>query len=241
LFFFQTSFIYYPDQQVFGNCPKLPEGTKAVTYGTEDTRAYYGGEGETLVVVYHGNAGSACDRSWLATSLFIPAATSFLLVEYTGYSNDSKEPSAEAILRNVRDTIEYVGVLKYEKVIVMGQSLGAAAATYHAANADNVDGLFLSTPFISLAQVAKEQYPFYPIDLLLRERLPTAEYLKEVEVPLVIAHGTNDNIAPPHHAEYLFELSPSKEKELLTVEGVGHNSLYNSLKWQQAVREFISK
>lgn len=239
LFFFQTSFIYYPDQQVFDNCSKLPEGTEAVTYGDENTRAYYGDSGETLVVVYHGNAGSTCDRGWLATSLFLPAGVSFLLVEYTGYSNDSREPSAEAILANVHDTIEYVEALDHDRVIVMGQSLGAAAASYHVANSSSVDGLFLSTPFISLAELAKEQYPIYPVQLLLRERLSTAEYLAEVKVPLVIVYGTNDNLAPPHHAKYLYELSPSKVKELLAVEGVSHNNLYNSSKWQKAIQKFL--
>lgn len=241
LFFFQRDFIYHPSDQDFAQCPTLPPGTEVVSYGEADTRAYYHAAGETLVVLYHGNAGSACDRAWFANEFFAPAGASFLIIEYTGYSADGQEPSADAIRANVRDTVNEVRTFEPERVLLLGQSLGAAAAAYHAsiAPAEEVHGLFLTTPFSSFTAVAEDQYPMYPIRWMLFERFPTDTYLSGISAPTTLVAGAADTTAPPQHAARLYEVSPSPDKELFIIENARHNDIYRSPEWQAAVRAFI--
>ena len=243
LFFFQREFIYHPNDQAFDACVGLPPGTEVVRYGAHDTRAYYHSGSHastTLIVLYHGNAGSACDRAWLARTLFAPAGTAFLLVEYTGYSGDARAPSATAIRANVLDTITFAREHKSERILVMGQSLGAAAATYHA-RSGGADALFLSTPFVSYAQLAREHYPIYPTRYLLRERFDTEHYLTHLKMPITITHGTDDSLTPPQHARHLALLTPASTTRRVEIPEAGHNDIYATTEWFTVAREFIAE
>ena len=238
LYVFQGNVIYHPDDTPTAECPELPAGTEVVRYGQSGTRGYYEDAGDPLVVLYHGNAGRACDRAWIARALLAPADVSFLLVEYTGYGGDEKTPSATAIRSNVRDTIAFARERGHTQVRVMGQSLGAAAATYHAA-AGEVAALLLSTPFASYQALARVHYPLYPTAWLLRERFPVAAYLAEVTAPTTIIHGDADRIVPLAHAEYLREVSGSSDTQLIVVPGAGHNDIYATTQWIEAARSFV--
>jgi len=62
----QASYIYFPDATNFQTCPFFKDAEKIVH---NNTRMYYKQNGDQLAVIYHGNAGSACDR-WYFADLF---------------------------------------------------------------------------------------------------------------------------------------------------------------------------
>ncbi|MFC1756459.1 hypothetical protein ACFLY1_00730, partial [Patescibacteria group bacterium] len=72
----------------FKSCTFFQDSQKINIGGT---RAYYKENSKKLILFYHGNAGSACDRSFLRDE-FQKLGYSYIFVEYTGYSNDSRKP-----------------------------------------------------------------------------------------------------------------------------------------------------
>ena len=60
LFLNQKSMLYYPDNQDFANCDRFDDYQKINFQGT---RFYLKEESlDSVLVYYHGNAGSSCDR-----------------------------------------------------------------------------------------------------------------------------------------------------------------------------------
>ena len=51
------------------------------------------------------------------------------------------------------------------------------------------------------------------------------EFLKTVEAPIRIFHGTEDRVVPYESGKKLFESIPSSDKKIYTVPGGRHNNL----------------
>jgi uncharacterized protein len=216
----QSSFIYYPDRANFLECSRFKDYQKIVYNGT---RFYYLNKSKEIIVFYHGNAGSACDRSILK-ALFEKNNRSVIFVEYAGYSNDVKSPSKNLILNDVKNIINFLAVTGYSNISVIGESIGTGAVAYHAYTGE-VDSLVLLSPFDKLSNVAQTKYAFLPISLLLSEDFDNEKWLKNYSGRLVIIHGTNDIIIPIEFSKRLYE-QLNTTKTYLAVENAGHNDLY---------------
>jgi hypothetical protein len=84
----------YPGPSVFEHCTAFGAGAENVVY--EGMRMHHKRVSDRVVVFYHGNAGSACDRAILAPT-FERAGYSFAFVEYPGYAGDVEGPSKKGI------------------------------------------------------------------------------------------------------------------------------------------------
>lgn len=234
LFFKQTSYIYFPDNTDFSTCPYFKHTEKIVQNGT---RMYYKNNGEKLAVLYHGNAGSACDRGYYA-SLFQLHNISYLIVEYAGYSGDTKRPSRDLIYKDVENVIEKLKELDYSELIVVGESLGVGALSYHT-TLQTPDKLILISSFTRLSDVAKIHYPWYPVKWLLREEYDNITSLSQYEGKFLAIHGEADTIIPISLSRELFDNVPSQDKHFVTIPNVGHNNLLISNLFSKSILDFI--
>ncbi len=222
LFMFQKHYLFMPDHTDFLQCDEL-EGAERVTYGT--TRAYLTARSpERIVVLYHGNAGRACDRSFMEPT-FAGDSYSTLFVEYTGYAETGRDPGMRAILANVADTIRFLEVRGYREVMVVGESVGTGPAAYHA-RAAPVSGLVLMAAYTELASVARAHLPVYPVRLLLRHNFTPDLWLAEYRGPVSIIVAEHDEIVPPELGRELYERIPSSEKQFHIVPNARHNTMY---------------
>ncbi|MDZ7611717.1 MAG: alpha/beta hydrolase [Candidatus Moranbacteria bacterium] len=236
LFFAQKSILYHPDNQDFKNCKGFEEYKKLDHNGT---RFYFKkGSNEEAVIYYHGNAGSACDRSDLK-SIFEKTDASLYFVEYSGYSGDKAKPSRKLILKDVENIHYYVNKKNHDKISVYGQSIGSGAASYHA-RLGNVDNLILTSSFSELSKVAQSKYVIYPASLLLTEEFNNAKWLNEYQGRLLVIHGDSDYIIPHKHSRELYESLQTPAKEYVLIEARGHNDIWLSGKFRDKVINFIS-
>ena len=237
LFFGQRSLLYYPSDVTFGDCSTLREA-EAVTLPS-GARGYWleVPEAETIVVIYHGNAGSACDRAIYA-KFFESLGLSTFIAEYAGYGSDSRgAPTQSRILADAEAVAAYINQKGFSRTILVGKSLGASVAAYHASlYAPNL--LILVNPTVSIEKRAKELYPLYPVSLLLRERYDTLTWAsKNTEVPIRLIHAGADELIPPHHSQELYEKLPQTDKTLNIIEGATHNTLPNFTAYWEALSE----
>ncbi len=182
---------------------------------------------ERIIVFFHGNAGEAWDRDWL--SRYIPD-TRFMLVlaEYPGYGAKQGTPTEKSIFA---DAEEILGVLQSRwvaPVTVLGESLGSGVACY-VASKKNVDRLALISPFSSALEVAKIWYPYLPVDLLMKDKYLSVEYVKTLKIPLHIIHGESDNVIPIALARSLFDGYPGAMKNFTSLPSVGHNDIVDAM------------
>jgi fermentation-respiration switch protein FrsA (DUF1100 family) len=127
---------------------------------------------------------------------------SVLLFDYRGYGGNPGDPTEEGLALDVRAARSYlVDELKVPptRLVYFGESLGCAVVTELAA-AYPPGGLLLRSPFTALADAAAGHYPFLPVRLLLKDRYPLAERIRDVRVPTVVVYGSADTVVPPEQS-----------------------------------------
>ncbi len=231
---FQERLIYSPFSQDFDNCPALSSADK-IRFGA--TRAYYKEAGEKLVVLYHGNAGSACDRDYWAL-FFENNGYSYLIVEYEGYSNDGKTPSHNGIKGNVRDVITFIESRQFKEVLVVGESIGSGPASLHASLLPP-QKLLLFTAFSSLKDLAHSIYWYYPTSFMVNNAFDNVKSLKNFTGRVLIIHGENDTIIPQKLARTFFENIDSDDKEFVSIAGANHNDIFIFKDTTIAINNFL--
>ncbi len=216
----QDGMIYFPDQTPFADCDDLSRAERIDMGGT---RGYFfqNGTSTKLAVIYHGNAGRACDRAYYQAAL-THAGYSWLIVEYTGYAGDGAKPTTSTVLDDVTRVSAWIDKQNFLSVAVIGESIGVIPSSYHA-HLGKVDKLVLITPFESLGSVAEDYYPVYPTSFMIRHNKSNSEWASSAKNVLVI-YGTQDTLIPPAHAMELFAALSQGNKQLLAINGE-HNDV----------------
>lgn len=230
----QERFIYHPFPQDFRACQGFAEAEKIRHQGT---RMYVQlVEDQPTVLLYHGNAGSACDRKFFA-EIFSQAGLGYVVVEYAGYSNDAREPSHELIKRDVENAVAYLTENDISPVYIVGESIGTGAASYHT-YLKAPERLLLVSPFTDLRAIAKERYWFYPTRILVKNAFDNVTALQNYAGKTMVIHGTADNIIPYKLGLRVFD-ALGKHKLLASIEGAGHNDLFTFEETYRKINAFL--
>ncbi len=222
LFIFQAKYIYYPDKTDLQDCSYF-KNVEKISFGS--SRGYLTKRSqEKIIIFYHGNAGRACDRNYL-DSFFAEQNYSTYFVEYSGYAEKGNDPSMPKLLKNVDDTINFLKTQNYKKIVVVGESVGVGPAAYHALHSD-IDNLVLITAYGNLASVAFFHYPVYPMRLLLLNNFTPDIWLARYSGSVSVILAENDEVIPKKLGQKLYKEMPSNLKKIYSVEGAGHNTIY---------------
>jgi len=193
------------------------------------------------VVYYHGNAGNL-QRWGQITSEFTALGYNVLIMDYRGYGKSKGKRSEELLLgdawRFYRHAIEELGYSEQE-LIVYGRSLGSSFATYVAAKG-NPSRLVLETPFYNLLDVARSRFPVLPVERLLKYAFPSDRFIKEVECPITIYHGTDDRVVPHSSGYRLFRESESPHISFYSIHGGRHHNLSEFPGYVETIGEVLS-
>ena len=174
------------------------------------------------VVVAPGNAGNRSHRAPLAHAL-TDAGFDVLLVDYRGYGGNPGSPTGSGLALDIRaayDAVLASGV-PAERILLFGESLGGAVVTGLATEVPAA-GLVLRSPFVDLATVAADAYPFLPVRWLLQDELPVLEPIRDVRMPVAVVYGTADSIVDPAQSRRVAEAAPDAVA-VLAVQGADHN------------------
>jgi len=99
--------------------------------------------------------------------------------------------------------------------------------------------LVLETPYVSLRELARRQFPFVP-SFLLKYPLRTDLAIGAVRCPIYLLHGTRDELIPYESSERLLPLIKS-EHRLYTIPNGGHNNLVAFPEYHQALDEILQQ
>ena len=92
-------------------------------------------------------------------------------------------------------------------IVVFGKSLGGGVAS-EIAQGRKVMGLILESTFRSVPSVARNLIPMIPEEVEFEsEQYDTASKIASIHVPVLIVHGTRDDLIPIREGQALFELA----------------------------------
>ena len=231
---FQRRLIYLPDTTPVPAAASVLPGAEDVRLHTADgleLGAWYvrppggvrphGGEPAATVLVAGGNGGNRAGRAPLAAKL-ARAGLAVLLFDYRGYGGNPGDPGEAGLALDVRAAHRFLTEERRvppERVIFYGESLGCAVVTELALDHPPA-GLLLRSPFVDLASVGAEIYPYLPVRLLLRDRFPVKAEVARLRVPVVVVLGGRDSIVPPAQSR---EVAAAASARLVELPGADHN------------------
>ncbi len=174
------------------------------------------------VLMAPGNGGNRAGRAVLARELRA-RGLSVLLMDYRGYGGNPGSPSEDGLARDADAAVAALADLGYppERTIQLGESLGTGVVAALQAR-HRPAGVVLRSPFPALADVGAHHYPFLPVRLLLRDRFPVLEHLRDSDVPVTVIYGDPDSVVPTELSAEVADRAPGLV-ERVVLEGVDHN------------------
>jgi hypothetical protein len=190
------------------------------------------------VLAFGGNATNADALAVALAGLFEDAE--IVLFHYRGYRPSEGRTGAAALLADALVVYDAaIGADPGRPVIAVGLSIGSGVAAY-LARERNLAGVMLVTPFDSLAAVAAEHFPWVPVRLILRHRVDTAAYMREVDAPTALIAAENDTIISPRRTAALVEAIPNLVFHRI-VPGTDHNDIYAHDDFSTVMREGLAR
>ncbi|MFH1303868.1 MAG: alpha/beta hydrolase [Planctomycetota bacterium] len=193
-------------------------------------------KGRPVVILLHGNGGNRLHRIETCR-LLASLGLHVFAFDYRGYAENPGSPSQTGLLNDARAFWKYAvrdRKIDPDRIILMGESLGGGVATLLASELCQQKtppaGLVLRSTFSSMVDAASFHYPWVPVSWLLWDQYPSQTVISNVVCPVLVIHGTEDQIVPYALGKKLFDAaSPASAtgipKQMVSVEQGTHNDL----------------
>ena len=150
---------------------------------------------EGSVLITYGNASTAVGCAGYANDIQKVAAMNVYILEYPGYEDRPGPPTEKSMFAAAADGFEMLPT--NQPIYLVGQSLGSGVASYLAGTYTNrIAGVVLISPFDSITSVAQHRYPALPVVLMLTDRFPSADYLRNYHGKVAITVDGQDTVVP---------------------------------------------
>jgi len=222
---------FHPDDSYILPSEKLPAGTKEIFLETEDgvriqTLHLENPSSDIITIYFHGNAGNIYHRIDEYQHL-LRLGTSVFAVSYRGYAKSEGSPTEAGIYLDGKIAFDHVvTVMGFipSRVFIFGRSIGSTVATDLAQNKD-IAGLILVSPLSSARDQASVMGLGFAKPLVGRA-FENDQKIKRLKAPLLVMHGTRDQIIPVDLGRKVFDAAISP-KSFHEIKGAGHNNLSN--------------
>ncbi len=191
-------------------------------------------------VVFYLKGNSKSIKGWGKFAVdFTRHGYDVIMVDYRGFGKSTGRRTQKAVKRDMQVVYNKIKEKVPEKYIILyGRSLGSGFAT-KLASMNNPKMLILDAPYYSLSKVAKKFIPFMPLSLLIKFPMPTYKWLKYVNCPIHIIHGTDDRLIPYKTSVKLSRIK-AKITTLHTVIGGGHKNLNTFESYHKMLSEIVN-
>jgi len=172
------------------------------------------------VLYAHGNAE---DLGQLVPYLEELRRTGFavLAFDYRGYGMSTGSPPSakgatsdmEAVYRHAVKTL----AIPPSRIVLYGRSVGSGPATDLASRVP-IGGLVLESAFVSAFRVLTR------VSLLPFDRFHNLRHIRRVRAPVLVIHGTADEVIPVSHGRLLYEAA-GQPRQALWIDGAHHNDV----------------
>ncbi|KAK1423476.1 hypothetical protein QVD17_18779 [Tagetes erecta] len=184
----------------------------------------------------HGNAADLGQMFELFVELSLRLRVNLLGYDYSGYGQSTGKPSEcntyadiDAVYKCLK---EKYGV-KDDQLILYGQSVGSGPTIDLASRIPDLRGVVLHSPILSGMRVLYPVKRTYWFDIY-----KNIEKIGLVNCPVLVIHGTSDEVVDHSHGKQLWELCKNKY-EPLWITGGGHCNLEFYPEFIRHLKKFV--
>ena len=212
------------------------------------------GKPSATVLYLHGNAENISTQ--FANVAWLPArGYNVLALDYRGYGGSAGSPTFAGVQLDIDAAMRALLArpdVDAQRIIVFGQSLGAALAVHYVAHSpyrSSVRAVVLDSPFSDYRGIVREKlagffltWPFQWIARMTVENdySPTASIEGIAPIPVLFIHGDDDLVVPPHHSQRLYERA-REPKELWVLPDTGHIQAVRSREVRERLAHFLER
>lgn len=178
------------------------------------------------VLFLHGQA-SNIDEAWHRVMALWDEGWRVLAVDYRGYGKSEGTPSEAGLYDDAQAAFDHLlnerGVAP-GRVVIVGFSMGTGVASNLALDA-NAAALVLAAPFTSMREMVEGSAPGgVPHGWVSEVQMDTLAKIPRVRMPVIVAHGTDDDRIPFRFGEEVFRAA-LPPKRFLPFSGLSHDGL----------------
>lgn len=191
-----------------------------------------------LMIWFHGNAGNLTDRADMAVE-FAKRGISVFVFDYRGFGRSEGKASESGVYRDALAAHDYAKPLARGPIILYGESIGGPYAAYVAKERKGARAVIIENSFPSLLALGNAFYRPLPLGLSAPFALRTAKWLNEANAPVLVMHGTRDQVIPYFLGKQLYD-ELRVPKEMLTA-NAGHCEipLFEAKRYYETVVRFV--
>jgi fermentation-respiration switch protein FrsA (DUF1100 family) len=228
--FSEKGIVFFPDPHLISTPQDFGLEYEEVWFEAEDGVKLHGWwvpkPGAPVFLWFHGNAGNISHRLENIKLLVEEVGVQVFIFDYREYGRSAGNISREGTFKDGAAAYRYLTETRGipgPDIILFGRSLGTALATDTALKGRS-RALILESAFTNSQEMAKLYAPF------LFDWRPKVPYdnlgrIGKVAAPVLIIHGTDDEIIPVDMARRVFAAA-SEPKELYLIDGAHHNDTY---------------
>lgn len=186
----------------------------------------------TLDMEWRSMKVSITERVLIGTLIFVSLLANKNVLFATG------SPSEENCYADIDAAYKYLRFnlnVPAQNIVLYGRSLGSGPSCHLASGTSQstdpssggpVGGVILHAPFLSVYRIVLDTGC-----TVYGDKFPNVDYAPTIKSPLVLVHGTMDQIVPFSHSERLYEaLPPESRARPLYIEGMGHNNVHSAVR-----------
>lgn len=198
------------------SCSGLDDSVESISgffFRRDDTK--------TTILYSHGNATDIGQiYNWMF-ELSKRLRVNVLCYDYLGYGLNGGQASEQECYRCIESAYEYLlkKGIPASSIVAYGRSIGTGPTVHLATKVENLKGVVLESAYTSVFGVVSKSLATvsYCVDQFKNE-----SKISKINAPILLFHGTKDQVIPHEHAEALQKKS---QCNLVSFNGGGHNDL----------------
>ena len=232
LFVVQRSLLYFPQPSAVNS----PGSTLMLGVPGADLQLSVNAQPGSKALLYFGGNAEDVSLSLAAFSAAFPDRALYLM-HYRGYGNSTGKPTEAGIHGDALALFDFVQ-RSHADIAVIGRSLGTGVAVRLAAERP-VSRLILVTPYDSIERLAARQFPFFPIKLLLIDKLESWRFAPVIRAPTLLLAAANDEVIPLESTQRLYARFAPGMATLLIVDHASHNTISDGAQYLVTIRDAL--
>ena len=228
--FSEKGIVFFPDPHLVGTPGDWGLSYEDAWFNAADGAKLHGWwvpkPGAPVFLWFHGNAGNISHRLENIRLLHDLVGVQVFIFDYREYGRSQGRISREGTFLDAAAAYRYVADLRQippSEVILFGRSLGTVLAT-DVATLWPCRCLILESPFTNSSDMARQLLPFM-VDWRPKVPYDNLGKIGQVNVPVLVIHGSHDEIIPVDMGRRVFAAANSP-KDLYIIPGAHHNDTY---------------
>ena len=223
------------------------------------------------VLIIHGFAGGTYDEEELANYLELNRGFDVFQFTLPGHEKNLSKVERQEWINASEEQIEWLIRNGYNKIYLIGHSMGGVIATYLASKYKEVKKLILAAPAYHYLKVIKDDLNVskslkvapqiikdYGSDEVIARMLKFNvsvikefmdlvkdyyDYPKYITCKVLILQGKEDRLVPVSSSQYVYDTVKSKRKEIVYLDGITHDIFRNEKQNEifKLVEKFLKK